>query len=160
MSIPQLPQPLFAEAEMVGDLVQHDDAQLPTETFAIGAGVRLQWAPTMGAGEASARRFAASFIDGIIAEVISLIAGFMLGIAMAGSGGGMTAAGRSSAGSMGATLGALLATGYCAGMPSACGRTLGKMALGLRVIGPDGASPSFWRAVLRELIGTHHVERA
>jgi uncharacterized RDD family membrane protein YckC len=38
-------------------------------------------------------------------------------------------------------------------MLSACGQTVGKMALGLRVVGPDGGNPSFWRAALREEIG-------
>ncbi|HMC41820.1 MAG TPA: RDD family protein [Acidimicrobiales bacterium] len=33
------------------------------------------------------------------------------------------------------------------------GQTLGKMALGVRVVGPDGGNPSFWRAALREVIG-------
>ena len=33
------------------------------------------------------------------------------------------------------------------------GQTLGKMALGLRVSGPDGGKPAFWRAALRETIG-------
>lgn len=118
-----------------------------------GAGSAMSLAPAMGAGEAFGRRFAASFIDGIIVEVMSLIVGFMSGIAMAGAGGGLTAAGRSSAGALGSALAVVIATAYYAGMLSAFGRTLGKMALGLRVVGPDGGNPSFLRAVLRELIG-------
>lgn len=110
-------------------------------------------APDMSAGEAFARRFAASFIDGIIVEVMALIAGFMLGIAVAGASAGNPAAARSSAGALGFVLGVVIATVYYAGMLSAWGRTLGKMALGLRVVGPDGGNPSFLRAVLREIVG-------
>src|SRR5947199_9582406 len=42
---------------------------------------------------------------------------------------------------------------YCGGMLALRGQTLGKMALGLRVAGPDGGKPVFWRAALRETIG-------
>src|SRR5947199_4405895 len=42
---------------------------------------------------------------------------------------------------------------YCGGMLAVRGQTLGKMAMGLRVAGPDGGNPSFWRAALRETLG-------
>jgi uncharacterized RDD family membrane protein YckC len=42
---------------------------------------------------------------------------------------------------------------YYAGMTAAWGRTLGKMALGLQVVGLDGNKPGYLRAALRETIG-------
>jgi uncharacterized RDD family membrane protein YckC len=42
---------------------------------------------------------------------------------------------------------------YSAGMLTWRGQTLGKMAMGIRVVGPDGQNPSYWRAALRETIG-------
>jgi uncharacterized RDD family membrane protein YckC len=38
-------------------------------------------------------------------------------------------------------------------MTFACGQTVGKMFLGLRVLGPDGRNPGFWRTVLRDGLG-------
>jgi uncharacterized RDD family membrane protein YckC len=43
--------------------------------------------------------------------------------------------------------------GYYCGMLVARGQTLGKMALGIRVVARDGGNPSFGTAFLREIIG-------
>ena len=48
---------------------------------------------------------------------------------------------------------AVLSAGYMAGMTAAKGQTLGKMALGIRVVGPEGGNPGFFRALLREGFG-------
>jgi uncharacterized RDD family membrane protein YckC len=49
----------------------------------------------------------------------------------------------------------LFALLYSGGMLAARGQTLGKMALGIRVVGPEGGNPSFLRAALRETIGKY-----
>lgn len=42
---------------------------------------------------------------------------------------------------------------YSGGLLCLCGQTVGKMAMGIRVIGPDGRTPGFFQAVLRETLG-------
>jgi uncharacterized RDD family membrane protein YckC len=46
-----------------------------------------------------------------------------------------------------------LSCAFYVGMVGACGQTLGKMAMAVRVTGPDGQKPSFWRTTLRETLG-------
>jgi uncharacterized RDD family membrane protein YckC len=85
----------------------------------------------MGVSEAFARRLAASLIDGV---VLASVAALMI-------------------------FGARLPSYWCwvvmiayeAGMLATWGQTLGNMALGIRVIGPDGGKPSLWRAALRQV---------
>jgi uncharacterized RDD family membrane protein YckC len=118
----------------------------------------LSLAPDMGAGEAFGRRFVASLIDNVAINLVTFPIGLFIGIFF-GVAAGMS--GQRGAVSGATTLAQLLSGGvglligiiYYGGMLSWRGQTLGKMALGLRVVGPDGQNPSFWRAVLRETIG-------
>jgi uncharacterized RDD family membrane protein YckC len=111
----------------------------------------------MSPGEAFGRRFGAAIIDQVIAYVLGMIAGtcigFLFGFA-AGVRGGQPVEGATVLGPLLAGVaGFLAAVLYVGGMVSMCGQTLGKMALGLRVVGPDGGNPGFWRVALREGIG-------
>jgi uncharacterized RDD family membrane protein YckC len=114
--------------------------------------------PSMGAGEAFGRRFAAFFIDGIVTNVLSFVVTFALGLSIgtaAGVSGRPDATGSMLAMSQlsGALAGMVIGFSYYIGMTCWRGQTLGKMALGIRVSGPEGGNPVFWRATLRETIG-------
>jgi uncharacterized RDD family membrane protein YckC len=104
--------------------------------------------PSMGAGEAFGRRFAASFIDGLI---FMIPYGYFFFMAMRAA---MTNPNAPNpANTMGYLIAVLFSLTYSAGMLAWRGQTLGKMALGIRVVGPDGTSPAYWRAALRETVG-------
>jgi uncharacterized RDD family membrane protein YckC len=119
-------------------------------------------APEMSAGEAFGRRFAASFIDGLVCYALSFVGGLIIGIffgVATGVGGGVGGGSQGASPTMliaqflGAGVGMLIGFAYYVGMLCAFGQTLGKMALGIRVVGPDGGKPVFWRAAVREIIG-------
>ena len=100
----------------------------------------------MSSGEAFGRRFAATFIDGVIILVPSFVLSALL-FPLIASGEGDAAMG------LFYLIVLPLAFAYSVGMLVWRGQTLGKMALGIRVIGPNGGNPSFWRAAVRETIG-------
>jgi len=115
-------------------------------------------APDMSAGEAFGRRFAAAFIDGIILGVLNQLLIFMTTgntAATLGPNPNPGAVGMLVAGAMGRgfLIGLVTTLIYSAGMLALRGQTLGKMALGIRVVGPDGNNPNYFRAALRETIG-------
>jgi uncharacterized RDD family membrane protein YckC len=97
-------------------------------------------APEMSAIEAFVRRFLAVLLDGLVLAIL---------------GAGLIFGGRVDLPQWAFLL---IYTIYSAGMLTFGGQTLGKMALGLRVIGPDGSPPGFLRAVLRESIGKYISE--
>jgi uncharacterized RDD family membrane protein YckC len=104
--------------------------------------------PGMEVGEAFGRRFAASFIDGIIFMIpYGFIFFASIGAAMTNPNGPNPAMG------MGYLFAFLFSLVYSAGMLAWRGQTLGKMALGIRVVDPDGNHPAYWRAALREIVG-------
>lgn len=125
----------------------------PAPGYSGAENVSVSTAPEMGAGEAFARRFAAVFLDGIILAIIgSVLNQILIGRSMT-PGTVPTPAALGSIFRTSFTVNLLLTAAYSGGMLAAYGRTLGKMALGLRVIGPDGGNPEFLRAVLRETVG-------
>ena len=107
----------------------------------------------MTTGSAFLRRLAATCIDGLIFSALWFV-GFTTLFAMMGSGPHQPGSSPFSPSPILAwAIALVIATGYSGGMLTARGQTLGKMATGLRVAGPDGGNPSFWRAALRETIG-------
>ncbi len=109
--------------------------------------------PDMSNGECFFRRVGATLIDG----AIMLVMGTIIFAATGGlSGGGFddptSIAEKIDAGPF-RVITTVLSAAYMAGMTAAKGQTLGKMALGIRVIGPDGGNPGFFRALLREGFG-------
>jgi uncharacterized RDD family membrane protein YckC len=120
-----------------------------------GYAAKGQWGTDtgMGSGEAFFRRLGAWMIDSFI---VSLIAGAI----NAAVGGGRTAmtppvTPDQIAALFGKSLGVSYGVqwSYLVLMTGLKGQTLGKMALGIRVVGPDGGVPGFGRALLRETIG-------
>jgi uncharacterized RDD family membrane protein YckC len=114
--------------------------------------------PDMGVGEAFGRRLAALIIDYVAINLVTfpvgLFIGIFFGVAAGVSGQRSAMAGATSmAQIVSGLIGLLIGIIYCGGMLSWLGQTLGKMAVGIRVLGPDGQNPGFWRAVLRETIG-------
>jgi uncharacterized RDD family membrane protein YckC len=110
-------------------------------------------APVMSTGNAFLRRLASAVIDGLILGVLWIIG---VGILIAATGGQPHSDGVSKTAPnnlLVCAIGIIIVVGYCGGMLAARGQTLGKMATGLRVVGLDGANPSFWRAALRESVG-------
>jgi uncharacterized RDD family membrane protein YckC len=111
-------------------------------------------APEMSAGEAFGRRLAAELIDGVIFTIVDQLAIWGILGHPAGLNGGPIAPGEilsSLLPSLG--IGYTLYFGYYCGMLGLCGQTLGKMALRLRVVSPDGGNPTLWSAFLREFVG-------
>lgn len=109
-------------------------------------------------GEAFFRRFAASFIDGLIIAAVTVPLRFMVSSML-----GITPvdARTSTPEEIAATLGSVM--GILAGaqlgilcvfsaMMASSGQTPGKKLLGLQVVGPDGDNPSFFRALWRETV--------
>jgi uncharacterized RDD family membrane protein YckC len=105
----------------------------------------------MSTGTAFGRRVAATLIDGVVVWGLWFV-GLTILIAITGVHTG--AAGKPElSSSYGFGLFLIVSLAYCGGMLTLRGQTLGKMALGLRVAGPDGGKPAFWRAALRETVG-------
>jgi uncharacterized RDD family membrane protein YckC len=107
--------------------------------------------PEMATGEAFGRRFVAVLIDGII-MLIPLGALMAASVASMATSPNPEAAGGAMQGIFWLAY-IVISLIYSAGMLAWRGQTLGKMAMGIRVVGPDGNHPSFWRAALREVIG-------
>lgn len=125
---------------------------------AANMGPAVSMAPDMSAGEAFGRRFAAVFIDSIILFVLNQVLILITGSntpAMLGPNPNPQAVGMAFAGAFGRgfVIGLITTLTYSAGLLALRGQTLGKMALGIRVVGPDGNNPNYFRAALRETIG-------
>jgi uncharacterized RDD family membrane protein YckC len=78
-------------------------------------------------------RFFAVLIDGILTGIVSGIISYPLG-------------------SSGSALSLIIALAYFIGMEATLGATLGKLALGLRVVKTDGTPISWGEAVVRNLL--------
>jgi uncharacterized RDD family membrane protein YckC len=110
----------------------------------------------MTGGEAFGRRLGAHMLDGLIIGAIASPLAIGLGVFA-----GLSAA-RSGSSGEGMVQGvqvlaqllqfaiAFIYYGLCG---SAWGQTLGKRAVGLRLVGPDGGNPSFFRAGFRDTLG-------
>ncbi len=132
------------------DLIRFDDAHIcaackPLFTQKLREGVRVQKAMVYAGFWI---RFGAKFIDMLIVTVVSMIIGFMLGLAI-GVGGV-----ESADGSLAATLviqifNILIPATYTTFMVGRYGATLGKMACGIKVVRPDGGRVSYARALGR-----------
>ncbi|MCL4303382.1 MAG: RDD family protein [Anaerolineae bacterium] len=100
------------------------------------------------------RRFLAYLIDAIllsvVGNVLGLVVGLAIGVAGAAAGGSSDEVGAAAqlvAGCLGFLLGAI----YYIGFWATTGQTLGKMALGIKVIGVDGTPVSWGTAAMRYL---------
>jgi uncharacterized RDD family membrane protein YckC len=97
-------------------------------------------------------RFLARLIDYVILLVVNvvIVAVVVIGAIMGDTAGfGGFGATNFAAGAVSAVLGAILYVGYFSFMESSRGQTIGKMALGLTVQGPDGNRPTMAEAVKR-----------
>jgi len=98
-------------------------------------------------------RAVAATIDCLIVFVTQLLLGGALGVAVTLITGGpdawMTAVLQTGTSLFGLTLGTL----YYVGLTGYCGQTLGKLALGLKVVRTDGGPVGYSRAALRETLG-------
>lgn len=114
-------------------------------------------APEMNSVEAFVRRLLASMVDGMI--FLAVLSPVLIYYVDQGLGsaprGAAPPVNEGPAQWIGQLLALLFAIVYSGGMLAARGQTLGKMALGVRVVGPDGSNPSFLRAALRETIGKY-----
>jgi uncharacterized RDD family membrane protein YckC len=97
-------------------------------------------------------RFLAKLIDYVILLVVNvvLVAVVVIGAIMGDSSGfGGFGATNAAAGAVSSILAAIIYVGYFALMESSRGQTVGKMVVGLRVLGPDGDRPTLAEAVKR-----------
>jgi uncharacterized RDD family membrane protein YckC len=97
-------------------------------------------------------RFLARLIDYVILMIVNvvIVAVVVIGAIMGDSSGfGGFGATNAAAGAVSSILAAIIYVGYFALMESSRGQTIGKMALGLRVEGPDGNRPTLAEAVKR-----------
>lgn len=93
------------------------------------------------------KRVAANFIDAFILGIVGGIIGAILGVGMAAGGGSV-----SRAEGIGNLLGVLLNILYFAGMQSSSTQaSLGKMAVGIKVVTTDGEPLKFPHALVRQL---------
>ncbi|MBF4162490.1 RDD family protein [Nocardioides acrostichi] len=92
-------------------------------------------------------RFGARIIDAIIVGVVNAIIAIVLGAGAFATG--------SSAGYavtfIVTVIGVVIGLGYFAVMESQQGRTVGKMAVGLKVVGPQGGNPTIEQAIKRNI---------
>ncbi|MFN3651833.1 MAG: RDD family protein [Armatimonadota bacterium] len=113
-------------------------------------------APSMTSGEAFGRRLGAALIDNILLSIIiyGLLFGAGFTIMSSVGPGGEPSTGQA------ALLGYLLYINpyvlmalYFGAMYASRGQSLGKMATGIRVVGPDGDNPGFFRGAFRDSLG-------
>lgn len=106
-------------------------------------------APGAGAPAEVLPRFAARLIDGLLLGVISVVLTVVLGggLALGGSGDGTSYA----VSALVSLLGTGIGFAYFGFLDSSQGGTLGKKALGLRVVGAKGGNPTFTESVKRNI---------
>lgn len=92
-----------------------------------------------GAPAGLGERFLARLIDGVVLLVVSLVIGVVLGGGLVATGGADTD-GLNAAASLASLLGVVVNFAYYGFLDSTQGGTLGKKALKLRVVAPDGTS--------------------
>jgi uncharacterized RDD family membrane protein YckC len=100
------------------------------------------------------RRLLAYLIDAIllsiVGNVVGVVVGLVIGLAGAAAGGSSEEVG-AAAQLVAGCLGFLIGVGYYVGFWATTGQTLGKMALGIKVISVDGSPVSWGKAGLRYL---------
>jgi uncharacterized RDD family membrane protein YckC len=125
--------------------------QAPVGGYTPAPGYGYEPASSVGAPGELWSRFLARAIDnilvGIVGFVIAAIIDAIVGVANAGV--GYTTGASYAANAVSGVIGAVVALAYFALLESRQGRTLGKMALGLRTEGPDGNPPTLEAAVRR-----------
>jgi uncharacterized RDD family membrane protein YckC len=96
-------------------------------------------------------RFVARLLDGLILLVVNvvLIGPLIIGAALTSAAG--LDDGGFVTGAMRAVLSAAISLGYFSWMESSQGRTVGKMAMRLRTLGPHGSNPTFEQALRRNV---------
>lgn len=112
--------------------------------------------PAMGVGEAFGRRFAAALIDGVITLLMMLVVGFLFGTVLVTVGGLL---GGADAGpvilrlamALNLAAGLFITWAYYVRPQGRYGQTVGKMLLGIRLIGPNRGNPGIGRVVVREI---------
>jgi uncharacterized RDD family membrane protein YckC len=119
---------------------------------------RTSAALPMSVGEAFARRAAATLFDTAALTVISFVVSYLIGFAVsfpvAVIGGPDAVRGIVPLLTTLGLLASLVIAWFYAVLPlGRYGQTIGRMLLGIRVVGPAGGSPGLWKAVLREIIG-------
>jgi uncharacterized RDD family membrane protein YckC len=113
--------------------------------------------PEMTARDAMNKRWLAGFIDGLVCFGIRVVAGLAVGVPTGVSAamdeGTLDHTNLAATQGMALLLGLVLCYVYYVGMVAARGQTLGKMAVGLRVVNRDGEKPTFAQALVRETFG-------
>lgn len=109
----------------------------------------------MSNGEAFFRRFGALFLDGIILGVVGNIVGAVFGAGIGQIDPNDPSSVAKVFGGLGALYGILgaIQLAYFVVMTALTGQTLGKMALGIMVVGEDGEKAGFGAVLLRETVG-------
>lgn len=96
-------------------------------------------------------RIIARFIDGVILAVVNMIFVVFLifGVILSASGVGFGFGGFSGWGLLSSLITTAIIVGYFAYLESSKGQTLGKMAMKIKVLGPDGQNPTMEQALKR-----------
>jgi uncharacterized RDD family membrane protein YckC len=98
------------------------------------------------------QRFLARLIDHVLLGIVGGIVAAVIIIPIAFSSDDVSAFAFGASGAAGiviSIIGAAISIGYFAFMESTRGQTLGKMAMKLRVVGPDGGNPTFQQVAMR-----------
>ena len=90
-------------------------------------------------------RFGAILIDTVIIWIVGYIIGFIIGVMIAASN-------QTPSTALFDVLGIIIALGYFVVMEATLGRTVGKMALGLKVVREDGSPISWNESLIRNLL--------
>ncbi|KKT73727.1 MAG: RDD domain protein [Candidatus Nomurabacteria bacterium GW2011_GWA1_46_11] len=107
------------------------------------------------------RRLVAAFVDGIIVQIVSVVIVFPIGVFLgvgvglvAGSSEGAVGLAQFLGGMMGFVVGTVVSILYYVLLIGSRGQTLGKMALGIKVVRIEtGSVPGYVTAFLREMVG-------
>lgn len=147
-------QPGWGQSGPGPDLSPSPDLAPPPAALPPPAPMPAPGVPTSGVGQPAdlLMRFLARLIDNVVLFLVNLIVvtvvvvGAIFGASASpfgGSGGGFLV------GAVGAVLSAAINLGYFTVMENKTGQTVGKMALGLRTQGPNGANPTVEEALKR-----------
>lgn len=94
------------------------------------------------------RRLVAALLDGLIMMTVSTLIGFILGLS-----GAVSTSQQSSLSGLSYAIGLALSIAYYVFYQQRAGQTLGKKALGIKVVDVSGNTPSLMTFFLREIIG-------
>ena len=126
---------------------EHNPFATPAETFAPASdGKSVDGSPVATQG----RRFGNYIIDYIVVQLLSGVAGFIVGFGTAAANGGQVSdAQLFEIQIMGAIVGIIASLTYYIFMEAAFGATIGKLITGCRVVKAEGGSASFGQIVGR-----------